>query len=63
MRSRDIQDGDRRPAPPASSGSASADEAARLRRLEEPKAPVSVYLYLNFLDSTQILYFYHPEGV
>ena len=40
MRSRDNADGDRRPA--ASSVSPNADEAARVRRLEEPKAPVRI---------------------
>lgn len=57
MRSRDNQDADRRPAPAANvsgAGSSNADEATRIRRLEEPKAPVGLLVdfYISFLRST-----------
>lgn len=41
MRSRDNNDADRRPA----SGAGSSDESNRIRKIEEPKAPVTL-LYL-----------------
>lgn len=57
MRSRDNQDADRRPTPAANvsgAGSSNADEATRIRRLEEPKAPVGLLVdfYISFLRST-----------
>ncbi len=46
MRSRDNNDADRRPA----SGAGSSDESNRIRKIEEPKAPVTMLSFSSYLN-------------